>query len=302
MVISAPLRILLRPIGAALVFATMVSIGLGHSVGPPSALALAHADIVARVQAKLAAGEDTADAVAPELAELDALVAGAPAENAHDAGDALVSRLAFTIELLDDPAATLGLMQRLQSEFPENDTGPALVEALARKEERRAAQAAKAALIGQPAPRLTFRWASQTGLASLEDLRGHVVLLEFWATGSAPSVRAQPALRRLAARYAGRPFTILGVTGLHGAVTGLGPAPIATGGDAARELALLGDYAREKDLPWPIAVPDEGIDFLHAFAAPRVPYRVLIAPDGTVRAVGVTLEELPALIDGLVGP
>ncbi|GAB1487981.1 hypothetical protein MASR2M8_04240 [Opitutaceae bacterium] len=273
---------------ALLVLTTLAaSSALAHTQGPPSRLALAHEDVAARIQAKIAAGEDTREALAEEFAEMDALFDAHTPEEAHDAGDLLVSKLAFSLELFDEPAEVALLAGRIQAEFPDVESGTAIASALGRREARARARAAQAALLGQLAPGVAFAWTNRTGLASLSDLHGSIVIIDFWATNSPQSVRAFSSIRRLAERYEGHPVAILSLTRLQGSVTGLEAAPIDTSGDPERERSLLAEYVRAKDLSWTVALAEEASAF-DAFAVPRLPYRVIIGPDGTVRHTGLT--------------
>ena len=47
---------------------------------------------------------------------------------------------------------------------------------------------------------------------SLEDLRGKVVLIDFWATWCAPCVIATPGLKKIQAKFKDEPFVILGIS------------------------------------------------------------------------------------------
>jgi thiol-disulfide isomerase/thioredoxin len=65
-------------------------------------------------------------------------------------------------------------------------------------------------LPGKPAPALTLP-ALDGGTVRIEDLRGRVVLVNFWAVWCPPCRKEMPSMARLAERMGGRPFTILGV-------------------------------------------------------------------------------------------
>jgi peroxiredoxin len=46
---------------------------------------------------------------------------------------------------------------------------------------------------------------------SLDDFAGKVVLVTFWASWCSPCIEEMPSIRRLSARMANRPFTVVGV-------------------------------------------------------------------------------------------
>ncbi len=63
---------------------------------------------------------------------------------------------------------------------------------------------------GQPA--LSFELPSSTGLVSLSDYRGRVVLLNFWASWCPPCVAEMPSLDRLHQDLQGADFAVLAVS------------------------------------------------------------------------------------------
>ncbi len=74
----------------------------------------------------------------------------------------------------------------------------------------RPTRSAQMALIGSEAP--AFEGADLDGEEmSLADLRGRVVVLDFWATWCGPCVAAMPKMQALGERFADRPVTVLGV-------------------------------------------------------------------------------------------
>lgn len=77
-----------------------------------------------------------------------------------------------------------------------------------------------ARLLGNSAPELvTARWLgnqSETAPKTFADLRGKVILLDFWAMWCSPCVGAFPHLREFQTKYAGKGFEVIGVTRFYG--------------------------------------------------------------------------------------
>jgi peroxiredoxin len=68
-------------------------------------------------------------------------------------------------------------------------------------------------LLGNPAPDFSVAAVSNgKGKVALSDLRGKVVLVDFWATFCEPCKRSFPKLQDLYARYASRGLSIVGIS------------------------------------------------------------------------------------------
>ncbi len=66
-----------------------------------------------------------------------------------------------------------------------------------------------------PAPVIDLKTLDGQPLA-LADLRGKVVLVNFWATWCEPCIEEMPSIQKLRARFAGRPFEVLAVNNMEG--------------------------------------------------------------------------------------
>ncbi|MEZ6319367.1 MAG: TlpA disulfide reductase family protein [Phycisphaerales bacterium] len=159
--------------------------------------------------------------------------------------------------------------------------------------------------IGGQAPAINFTWTSE-GLdaTSLADLKGNVVVLDFWATWCKPCIAAFPKVRELAAHYKGSPVKIIGVTSAQGfSITAAGER-IDTSSDPDKEHALMKDFMAAKDMTWAVAFSEQPV-FNDQYFVQGIPHLAIIAPDGTVRfnglnPHGLTEEQEHEMIDGLL--
>lgn len=130
-------------------------------------------------------------------------------------------------------------------------------------------------LTGQPAPEIEVaRWINAEP-KSLADLRGQVVLLEFWATWCKPCHEMFPKLKSLHEKHAERGLNVLALTRHY----------MAYGGSqAAREdeLEMIRQFVAERDLAFPVGVAED--ERLQAFyGATGLPAVALIDRQGIVR-------------------
>ncbi len=138
-------------------------------------------------------------------------------------------------------------------------------------------------LTGNAAPELHFLWTSEGAWKSIVDLRGKVVVLDFWATWCGPCVESFPKIAQLVEHYRGADVVILGVTSLQGTIIGLRPGAVDDCREnPEKEMRLMGEYIKTRGLTWPVVISREAL-FNPDYGVEGVPTMVLIAPDGTVR-------------------
>ena len=145
-------------------------------------------------------------------------------------------------------------------------------------------------LVGTAAPPFTLPVAAGPGAAegdriALDDLRGHVVVLDFWASWCPPCRESIPVLNRVRDRNRDRRVAVIGVNVEPG---------IDRGTLAAAHRAFGAGFASIQDTP--------SSDVQLAYRVDSLPTLVLIGPDGVVRHVesGVPNEtELQERIDSI---
>lgn len=132
------------------------------------------------------------------------------------------------------------------------------------------------------------QWIDQSPV-KLADLRGQVVLLDFWAPWCGPCQRLFPKLQRWHEEYKDRGLVILGVTNYAGHAEGRKLTP-------PEELAYLRRFKKQHRLPYGIVVANSSVNDMN-YGVFSIPMSFLIDRRGQVRyiAMGATDAENAAL-------
>jgi thiol-disulfide isomerase/thioredoxin len=148
--------------------------------------------------------------------------------------------------------------------------------------------AGRGMLIDHTAPAVSFLWASDPEkVTSLADLKGKVVVLDFWATWCGPCIASFPKIRELQAHYDGYDVVIIGVTSPQGAhYPGGGAAKVDTSGDTAQEFALMNTFMEDSDMTWDVAFTEEDV-FNPDYGVRGIPHVAIIDAEGKVRFNGL---------------
>lgn len=163
--------------------------------------------------------------------------------------------------------------------------------------------AMRGALIDRPVPAMNFLWCSKPGVKRLSDLKGKVVVLDFWATWCKPCVSLFPKIREISASYSGKPVVFIGVTSLQGYSIDPEAGKVSCKGDPKKETSLMPGLMKKLGITWTVAFSDKNC-FNPDFDIMEIPHMAVLDQNGVVRYDGVEPDALKERIDALltVGP
>ncbi|MHC5002054.1 MAG: TlpA family protein disulfide reductase [Planctomycetota bacterium] len=146
--------------------------------------------------------------------------------------------------------------------------------------------AARGRLIDHEAPELEFLWTSDETLGGkLSDLRGKVVVLDFWATWCGPCIGSFPNVRELVEHYQGYDVVVVGVTSVQGSHYGA-DGPVDCEDDPQKEFGLMKDFMAEKEMTWPVAFASTEV-FNPDYGVRGIPHVAILDVHGKVRFNGL---------------
>ncbi|RYG66067.1 TlpA family protein disulfide reductase [bacterium] len=116
-------------------------------------------------------------------------------------------------------------------------------------------------------------------MIALDDYRGKVVLLQFWATWCPPCVQSIPEIRSLYNRYHARDFEVVGISG-------------------DEDKKALDSFTQKHRMKWPQIVDSETgpRSLSDSYVAGGIPYLLLIGKDGNLAAVNPAKNQLEKAI------
>lgn len=131
-------------------------------------------------------------------------------------------------------------------------------------------------LIAKPAPQLSVReWLNSEPL-TLSELKGKVVILEFWATWCKPCEQMFPKIKEFHRNYAGQGLEVIALTRFFMAYGGTPEAQ-------AQEMTLIREFVAKHEIEFPVGVSEDE-STQDAYGATALPMFALIDRAGMVSA------------------
>jgi thiol-disulfide isomerase/thioredoxin len=166
------------------------------------------------------------------------------------------------------------------------EKGVALLQELTKAPDQNLAKAAtarilKEQLIGQP---VSFRFtATDDSSIDTSELRGKVVLVDFWASWCPDCIREMPAVRRSYQKYKDKGFAVIGIS-------------------LDKDAQALANFVAKKLIPWPQYFDGKGWenDFAIKYGVQEIPEMWLINQRGELVSTDISVEKLEQRIEQLL--
>ncbi len=168
--------------------------------------------LIGTITVKLKAGNVTEEALAPELAQFDALLAKYADQKTDAVARILMMKATLYVQVFKKFDKAIDLLYRVKNEFPKTSIAVGVDEDIAQLQLMQQAQKRSEALkVGAPFPAFAVQDLEGKPL-TLDSYKGKVVLVDFWATWCGPCVAELPNVLAAYEKYHDKGFEIVGIS------------------------------------------------------------------------------------------
>lgn len=233
--------------------------------------------LVEKVKTKIKAGQKTEAALADELKGFDAIVAAHPGDKSNELAQVPFMKALLYVQVIQDFDKGEAVLKQVKADFPGTQVGAAVDDVLRMIEKQKQSLAMQATL----KPGAVFPDFSEKSVAgeplSLQQYKGKVVLVDFWATWCPPCVAELPNVLAAYQKYHDKGFEIIGIS-------------------LDKDQGALDKFTKEKGMTWAQYYDGKGWENVLArkYGISSIPATFLVGPDGKIVARDLRGEALDA--------
>lgn len=222
-------------------------------------------DLVGKVKTKLEAGQKSEKDLAPELKQFDDLLAEHKGEKTDIVAQILMMKAMLYLQVIEDDAKGTEALKQLKRDFPDTRAGQAVDKILDSIQKQAEARKVHSGLVaGSKFPGFTEKDVTGKPL-SVDNFKGKVVLVDFWATWCGPCVGEMPNVIATFQKHHANGFDIIGIS-------------------LDQDKDKLTDFTKKKDMTWPQYFDGQGWGNKLAvkYGIESIPSNFLLDPEGKI--------------------